>query len=399
MVEYALSGLRVLDVSHYISGPYCTKLLAGLGAEVIKIERPGDGDGARRLGPFPNDEPHPEKSGLFLYLNTNKKGIGLNLKTEMGRSIFKELVKSSDIVIENFEPRVMPSLGLSYDELSQVNPRLIMASISNFGQTGPYRDYRAEEIVVYAMGGLMHITGEPDQEPVKSGAELSQFGTGQDAFVATLTALYHRDRSGEGQYIDISIVEHNTTILENMLMMYTYKGDVMPRAGNRGWGRAAWGIYPCQDGYVGVIAGPAHRWPAMAELMDEPELLDPRFATEHGRVLYADLVDAYMLPWLVQHDKLEIFQKAQDMGLAFAYVTTAEDLLNSPQLQDRQYFVEIDHPYAGKLAYPGAPYKMSEASWRFDRAPLLGEHNQEIYCGSLGFSLEELRMLKERGVI
>ena len=179
MIEQALNGIKVLDLTHYIAGPFCTKLLADYGADIIKVERPETGDGARRVGPFPGDLPDPEKSGLFLYLNTNKRGITLNLKTKSGVDIFKELVKKTDILVESFSPRVMPGLGLDYQTLKKIKPNLVMASISNFGQSGPYRDWKASEIVLYAMSGLMSVKGDPDREPLKHALYIFQYFTGK----------------------------------------------------------------------------------------------------------------------------------------------------------------------------------------------------------------------------
>ena len=207
MPEQALSDVKVLDLTWHIAGPYCTKLLAGYGAEVIKVERPGEGDPTRRMGPFFKDDPHPEKSGLFLHLNTNKKGITLNLKSATGKKILKALVSDADILVESFSPRVMPSLGLDYQTLEQINPKLVMVSISNFGQSGPYRDFKASEIVEYAMGGEMYSTGTAGREPLKLGGNVTQYQAGTVAAVATMGALYSAECQEVGQHVDVSIME------------------------------------------------------------------------------------------------------------------------------------------------------------------------------------------------
>ena len=397
--EGLLSGLKVLDLTHYVAGPYATRLMAAQGAEVVKVERPGVGDSARRIGPFPDGVPHPEKSALYLYLNTTKKGITLNLKSEAGKNILRELAKDADVLVENFSPRVMPSLGLDYDALASINPRLVMASISNFGQTGPYRDYGAREINLYAIGGLMYITGDPNREPLHMAARLCQYGAGQNAFVGVLSALWYRETSGEGQHVDVAISEYLATILENALSMYSYTGSNFQRTGNRGYGRAAWGPYPCKDGYVGVIAGPDHNWHRMAELMEIPELADPKFDDREGRGANADELDALMLPWLMAHEKREIFEKAQHLGLAFAYVATPEDILGWEHLREREYFAKIDHSEAGAYEYPTGPYKAEGMRWKLEPAPTLGQHNREIFCERLGYSSDELVRLREQGVI
>ncbi len=213
--ERALSGVRVLDLTHYIAGPYCTKMLSDYGADVVKVERPGLGDAARSLGPFLNDEPHPEKSGLFLYLNTNKKSITLNLKSATGVSILKELVKQSDILVENFSPRVMPSLGLDYKTLKKINPGLVMTSISNFGQTGPYRDYKATDLNIWGLSGILYECGEPNREPLKMGNNVSEYVAGLYAALTTLSALYYRDEGRRGathRCPDVGMLSHHAAV-------------------------------------------------------------------------------------------------------------------------------------------------------------------------------------------
>ena len=428
-----LAGVKVVDLTHYISGPYCTKLLATLGAEVVKIERPGPGDPMRQVGPFaepsktppkaspaaqqPGDEAaiRGETGAWFLYLNTSKKSLALDLKSQQGREILLQLVKTADLVVENFAPGVMDRLGLGYTQLQAVNPALVMASISNYGQTGPYRDWKATELNLYAAGGLMNITGEPEREPLKEGAPLAQLGAGQNAFVAAMCALLYAEDSGQGQHIDISIAEYATNILENALMQYSYSGVEYSRVGNRGYGRAAWGIYPCQDGYVGIIAGPDQRWPQVAGIMEREELADPRFASRQGRLIHADEVDALMLPWLLEHDKVDIFKAGQEDGLGFAYVATMQDILEMEQLQERDYFVPLDHPVAGRFKYPGPPISPHlfedslgksgggpdgglHSAWVYRRAPLLGEHNGEL-LGELGYTRSEIEEMKAGWVL
>ena len=422
-----LAGVKVVDLTHYLSGPYCTKLLATLGADVVKIERPGRGDPARGLGPFAQSltpttsHPSPPESGeavrgeagaWFLYLNTSKKSLTLDLKSQEGRDILLQLARTADILVENFSLGVMQRLGLGYEDLRSVNPALVVTSISNYGQTGPHRDWKAAEINLYAAGGLMNITGEPDQEPLKEGAPLAQLGAGQNAFVATMTGLLHAEDTGAGQQIDISIAEYATNILENALMQYSYSGQEYTRVGNRGYGRAAWGIYPCLDGYVGIIAGPDQRWPQVAQIMQREELSDPRFASRQGRLIHADEVDALMLPWLLDHDKVEIFKAGQEQGLGFSYVATMQDILEMEQLAARDYFVELDHPVAGRFKYPGPPISLPAlestpgidgakegSAWVYRRAPLLGEHNHEILGGRLAYTDQQIDGLRDRGVI
>jgi len=394
--DQALSGLLVLDLSEDISGPYCTKLLADYGAEVIKVEVPGWGDSSRRRGPFPGDQPDQERSGLFLFLNTSKKGITLNIKSRSGVEIFKRLVQEADILVENFCPGVMAGLGLDYEALAEVNPALIMTSISYFGQWGPYRDYQGSDIVAQAMGGLMQLTGDPALEPLKLPGSQAEFQAGLNAAVATLCALYFRDQSGQGQQIDVSLQEAVASILEASAAMYSYSGFVRGRMGPRHHLQCPSRAMPCKDGWIHVQAGA--NWGHFATFVETPELMQPRLASIL-RYRYADEVEGLVQPWLESHEAREIFSSAQEWRIPFAMVLGIDELMEDPQYKARGFFQEMDHPVAGRLTYPGAPFRMSETPWREGRAPLLGEHNEEIYCERLGFSKGDLARLRENGVI
>jgi CoA:oxalate CoA-transferase len=395
--EQALSGLFVLDLSENVSGPFCAKLLADYGAEVVKIEKPGEGDPARRMGPFFKDEPHPEKSGLFLFLNSNKKGITLNLGCKSGTAIFEKLVQSADIVVENLGPGVMAGFGLDYQALAKINPSLIMTSISYFGQDGPYRDYQGSDIIAQAMGGLMQITGEPEREPLKLPGSQAEFQAGLNAAVATLCALYFHDQSGEGQHIDVSVQEAMASILEGAVATYGYSGFIRGRLGSRHPLQCPSRVMPCRDGWVHVQAGA--NWDHLAAFLETPELLEPRLASIL-RYHYADEVEGLIQPWLMKHGAEEIFTSGQEWRIPFARVLGIEELEKDPQYKARGFFHEIDHPVAGRFAYPGAPFRMSQTPWQMERpAPLLGEHNEEVYVGRLGFSREDLARLGRNGAI
>jgi crotonobetainyl-CoA:carnitine CoA-transferase CaiB-like acyl-CoA transferase len=405
MVETALADLRLLDLTHYIAGPYCTKLLADYGAEVIKIERPDGGDPARRYGPFPHDEPHPEKSALFLHLNTNKRGITLNLKTSAGKELFIELVRRVDVVVENFSPRVMPRLGLGYDTLERLNPRLVMTSISNFGQSGPYRDYKAQDILIYAMGGPMHQTGVAEREPMKMAGNLMQYQGGIMAATATLVGVWGAQLRGIGQHIDVSLFETQAGSVDRrstFLTAYAYAGETFHRQASGSQGMLPRGIYPCQDGYV-CIHVTNEWWPRLAQMLGRPDLLtDPKFATAAARmrVEHQGEFDAIFYPWLLARTKQEIMEQAQAVRVLATAVNTPEDVLRDRHFQARGFFVEVDHPSAGRVAQPGPPFRMGETPWCIRRcAPHLGQHNEEVYGGLLGLSNEELMVLREQGVI
>jgi crotonobetainyl-CoA:carnitine CoA-transferase CaiB-like acyl-CoA transferase len=405
MTEQALSDMKVIDLTQNIEGPVCTKRLADFGADVIKIEPPGTGDGARNTGPFYKDEPHPEKSGLFLYLNTNKRGITLDLETGPGRDIFLELVKRADVVVENFKPSVKERLGLSYEELEMVNPRLVMTSITPFGQTGPYRDYEMTELMAFGMGGPMYHKGKADREPVKYGATPTLYHAGAVAAMATAVAFYGMRRHGTGDYIDVSIMDTQLGTMDgraSALMQYQFSGRMAHRGAPMGVGPAGTGsgMFPCADGYVHFYGG--LRLERQTRMMgDPPELADPKFYNPEtqGDPLVREEYEAYFLSWLVNHTKQEIFELGQEATNVCAPMNTIDEVLVDPQASVRGLFVEVDHPMTGTVKYPGRPFIMEETPWVLRRpAPLLGQHNAEV-LEELGYGPEELVTLRQSGII
>lgn len=398
MTTKALSHLKVLDLTHIIAGPYCTKLMAGFGAEVIKIERPIAGDELRSFGPFYNDEPGLERSIPFLWLNTGKKSITLNLKTKKGKEIFDKLLYDADIIVENFSPGVMEQLGISYDVLKNKKPDIIMTSISNFGQTGPYRDYKATEIVEYAMSGLMYATGDVDRAPLASGPAITQYTAGQTAYLACLIALYRLGATGQGEHVDVSIQECAMDLGELMFMKYLSFGTIAKRNSDRHM-LCPWQSYPCRDGYTVFIGGPPRNWHQVSELVEEPILAHKKFNRMGSRLRKRHQIESIIKPWLKTKTKEEIFHAAQARGLAFGYVANLDEVLASPIHRERNFFKEVTHPVAGTHQYCGAPYHSSDNAWNTTRAPLLGEHNEAIYCSRLGYSTEELSEMMEGGVI
>jgi CoA:oxalate CoA-transferase len=400
MPDQALGGIKVLDLGHHIAGPYCTKLLADFGAQVIKVERPDGGDPARRAGPFPNDELNLEESGLFFYLNNNKRGITLNLKTDTGIKIFQELVKKVDILVENFSPRVMPGLGLSYDSLKIINPGLVMTSISNFGQSGPYRDYKATDIVLQALGGYMWGRGEPTREPVRGTGqlEISELVGGVYAASGTMAAFTHKIQTGIGQQVDISLMEAVVCV-----QAYPMSSSTFPR--NLPWPQKRMTFVPsveeCKDGYVGVNVLTGPHWVSLCAMMgmdDWAEHPDYRILIE--RLKRPKDVHDRMHPWLMARTKEEILQEGQTWRIPFSPVYSSEDIMRSPQYQARDSLAEIEHPALGGVTQPGAPFRMSETPWQVKSpAPLLGQDNEELYGELLGYSKEDLVKFRQAGVI
>ena len=403
MAEGALSDVKVLDLTWHIAGPYCTKLLADFGADVIKIEKPGEGDPARRMGPFFKDDPHPDKSGLFLHLNINKRGITLNLKSATGKKIFRELVKDIDILVENFSPGVMARLGFSYQALEQLNPRLVMTSISNFGQTGPYRDFKAGELILYGMAGEMYSSGIPEREPTKQAGNWILHQAGAVAATATMGAFYGARYQGIGQQVDLSIMETQAGGIDRRptnLIAYQYTGEVNPRLPESGLGYPN-GTIPCQDGYFQMAGGRRYWW-RVHKMVGEPEFMkDPKWqepAAQSDPDLRAEF-EAWFLPWMSAHSKQECWVAAQSAQVLSAPLYTTRDMLEDPYFKERKAFVEIDHPSTGKVTFPRTPVLMGENPWQLRRpAPSLGQHNEEVY-GSLGYSKEDMVKLREMGVI
>ncbi len=404
MSKKALAGIRVLEYAQLVAGPYCGKLLADLGAEVIKIEEPDAGDEARRRGPFPGDIPHPERSALFLYLNTNKLGITLNLKTTTGMEIFKSLVKDVDILIEDKSPQTMKGLGLNFEILERINPRLVMTSITPFGQTGPYAEYKSYPLNSYHSGILGYLTPHgspyPDRAPIKSGGMLGENGCGLSAAVGTLAALYTQRITNMGQRVDVS--KQEAIIALERIYAAQYPNDrisdsrFVNRPGLLG------DLIPCKDGHVVFQINETHHWHAFVQLMGNPEWAqDKVYDDSHERGnRYAAEIKPRILEWAMNHTKEEIYHKGQAGNCPFAAVMSAEDVVNSEHLKTREFFVDVEHPLAGKIKYPGAPYKFSETPWEIENpAPLLGQHNEKIYCERLGYAKQDLVKLKEAGIV
>ncbi len=396
----ALADLRILDFTHYIVGPYATKLLADYGADVLKVERPDGGDGARRIGPFPGDVPHPEKSGMFLHLNTNKRSITLNLKSPDGQRIVKQLVEKVDVVVESFRPGQMAAFGLDYDILRSVNPQIVMTSISNFGQTGPYRDFKASDIIIYGMGGEMYSTGLEDREPLKIGENVVFYQAGAIAATATMGAVF----ADGSQHVDVSIMETQVGSIDrrmSMLLAYQYNGEISVRSSTATAGGYPNGVFICLDGYV-QISGGRNYFERVVAMMGAPDvLLDERWYAPEAQYdpELEDEFNTYFIPWCLERTKHEIWSLAQEARVLSAPINATSDLVKDPNFQKRDAFAEFDHPIAGNLLYPGRPFIMSESPWSIRRpAPLLGQHTDEV-LGALGYKDTDIAALRDQGAV
>ncbi len=393
-----LSGFCVLDLGSGISAPWCTKILADYGAEVIKVETPGSGDSARRMGPFAGDDPDPEKSLTFLYLNTNKKSVTLDPSSISGRKLFHRLVADADVLVENHPPTKAKELGLDYESLAKVNPGLVVTSISPFGQTGPYHDYQATDIVTYALSGLMYHSGDSDQPPLRNVLDQSFYVAGANGAAATQIALFARLSSGEGQHVDVSAAECLGAHLVQPLPFYNYMGAIKGRRPVRGAGFEE--LMPARDGYVAPSVQGSRPWEVIANLIGLEELQDERFATGAGRIAHGEELKELLTRGLAQWDRMPLFLASGEARLVFGMAQDAGDLVECPHLEAREFFVDVDHPVVGPAKHPGMAVRLpGETLTSTQPAPLLGQHNTEIFVQELGYSTEELVSLRQLGVI
>ena len=404
MGDHLLSGLKVVEWGSFISAPFCGKLMAELGAEVIKIEPPVAGDEARHYGPFPNDIPDSERSGLFLYLNTHKLGITLEPNTATGRDLFTKLIRDADIFVQNYPNRLVKELKLDFRSLKKINPKLIMTSISPYGQTGPYRHWKGYDINCGALGGISATIGYPEREPISCPLFQGDYQAGLCAAIATMIALFERERTNRGLHVDLSETECWATFHIGVGMQaFISEGRVRRRSGHRSLHRPFPDeVLPCKDGYVCIDTPQNRQWLRFLELMGNPEWAkDPIFKNRIKTTdEYGDQADAYLNEWLMKHTKEEIFKLCQDHKVPAAPIRTVDEVMEEPHLKDRDYFVEANHPYAGRIKYPGACYQFSlTPALRDGRAPCLGEHNEKVYCKRLGYSQADLTVLKRAGVI
>jgi crotonobetainyl-CoA:carnitine CoA-transferase CaiB-like acyl-CoA transferase len=394
----------VLDLSLGIAGPYCTRLLSGYGADVLKVEPPG-GDPARTASPFPDDRPHRERSGLFLHLNAGKWSITLDPAGAIGRRLLLALAARADVLVESFGPEGLADLGLSPEVLHAFNPRLVITSMSHFGQAGLYRNWHGSDLIAYAMGGPLHETGVADLEPVKLASDLMYYQAGNIAAAATLGALRGVERAGlPGQRVDVNLFESQAGGIDRRLshlLGYQFTGESMRRE-PVSVGILPFGFFPCADGsvYFWVMN---HAWPRFATMVGRPDLIeDPRFTAQdafyHPEI--RDEIDLLFYPWLAERTKAEAMHAAQALRVSGAAVNTTADLMADEHFAARGFWAEADHPFAGHLTYPGAPFKMGAGAWAWrGPAPTLGQHNRAVYCGELGLSPAELARLREAGVV
>ncbi len=397
-----LNGVRVLELGEFTSAPYCGKLLADMGADVVKVERVGAGDWARDYGPYPNDLPHRERSGLFLYLNADKRGVTLNLETPTGREMLAGLVSRFDVLVHNLHPTEMDRVRLDYEGLRGHNEGLVMASITPFGLTGPYRNWKAYDINLAAGGGISEGLGSPDREPLTFGTPEVGYFAGVAAASSIVMALLARGDGGQGQHVDIAEIESMAGLYNGPeALMAVYQWRVTRRTGHH----ALDFPYPncilrCKDGYIFVGSPEGRQWRRLLELMGTPEWSqEPRF--RNRTVMnneYADEVDGYVEEWLLQHTKAELLEMALEHRIPLAPVRGFDEVRHDPSLET--LFADIGRADTGPIAFAGPPYVFSGSAAAVPRpAPTLGQDNSDIYCGELGYTPEEVAQLYRTSII
>jgi formyl-CoA transferase len=399
MMAKALDGIRVLDLSQFEAGPSCAETLAWLGADVIKIEPPGGEQSRRGLSERPDID-----AVFFCLLNCNKRAITLNLKTDRGKEMFREMVKTADVVLENLGPGSMERLGFGYDDLAKINPRIISASVKGFGSTGPYASYNSFEMIAQAMGGVMALTGEKDGPPLRVEAGLGDTGSGLHAAIGILAAIVQRQVTGVGQRIEIAQMDVVINMTRIHFRDYYLGVDPIPRKGNRSPQACPSNTYRCKpfgpNDYVFLHTANIEMWKALTKVLGRPELGDdPRYQTREGRMAAQAELEAMVESFTSTRTKHEVMELMGKAGVPCGAVLDSTEIMNNEHLRGRGMVVDIEHPTRGKMPMLGSPIRMSASPVEVTPAPLLGEHNAEVYGKLLGLNEEDLAALKRDKVI
>ena len=396
----ALAGLRVLDLSTY-RAHLCARLLADMGADVIKVEPPA-GDDGRRIGPFYNDLPHHDRSLFFWFYNLNKRSLTLNLSHPRGRELALALMRSVDVVVESFAPGAIASMGLGWEQLQRANPALILLSIAPFGQTGPYRDFVADDTVITALSGMLYVNGSPGRPPVRPLGLQAYHSSSYYGAIAAMSALMARDTTGEGQWIDLSMQEATHSAVEHVSGSYFAAGQIEPRRGTLHWSRF-FRVGKCRDGYI--MHCTLGDWTSLIEWVNgdgkAQDLVDPKWNDVLYRAQNAEHLFDVLDEWVKDYNRDDLLERAQLLRQPYAIVRRPEALFDDEQLDARGFFAEVEHPELGRsILYPGAPYLFNGTPWRaYRRPPLLGEHTGDILRDELQIDASELAALRAEGVI
>ncbi len=399
----ALAGIKVIDFGQMVSAPFCAKLFSDYGADVIKVELLA-GDSARRAGPFPQDQPHPEKSGLFYINNTNKRGITCDVNSAMGRELFLRLIAWADVLIENNLPKQMRAWELDYEQLAQRNSDLVVIAITPFGQTGPYSAWNGNDLNAFHLSGASsRYCGRPGEMPLEHGTFAADYFGAVTAATWGMAATYGRDKVGGGQLVDVSCAEAIAATFTGGQNIGGYAQDgVFDKRTGVGMPQGAPAtILPCKDGYVWMLALEPGQWKGLKKVMGNPEWADMElFDDMFMRAQNADVIYPFIEEWCLQHGKMEIMEKCQAAGCPITAVFTIEEAAEQEHLKARDYFVDMEHPELGKLKNLGAPFKLPACPGGPSRpAPLLGQHNTEIYTELLGVSAVQLAKFEKEGII
>jgi formyl-CoA transferase len=398
-MDKALAGIRVIDMTHNQAGPACAQILGFLGADVIKLEEPKGGDVARRNMRDRNDS----DSLFFLLFNANKRSLTLNLKTDRGKELFKELISKSDVLVENFSPGALDRLGLGWEVLAKINPRLIYATIKGFGTYGPYRDFKSFEPVAQAMGGAMSITGFPENPPTYVVPAIGDSGTGTHMAIGILAALQQRHRSGRGQHVEVSMQDAVVNLIRVSLRDHQRFGHAMPRRGNQMGQGIPSTTYPCAPGgpndYV-FITAQQQMWPAMVAAMGHPELADDScFNTAEMRWENREALNAIIEEWTRQRSKYEVMRLLGEAGVPCGACQDTGEVLADPHLKAREMILDVDYPTRGIYKTVGCPVKLSDSPAEVTRPPLLGEHSEALLGELCGVDPDEVKRLRDDGVV
>jgi formyl-CoA transferase len=399
-----LEGLRVLDMSRALAGPYCTMMLGDMGADVIKVERPGRGDESRNWGPpFVGEPygPYPGESAYYMAINRNKRSLTVDLKNHDGQEIIREIAARSDVLVENFRTGSLDKLGLDYESIKEVNPRLVYCSISGYGRTGPYASRPGYDFIIQAEGGIMGVTGPVEGPPYRVGVSIVDITTGMFAATAILAALRARDESGVGQLIDLSLMDSIVALLANVASNYLVAGMEPKRMGNAHFNIAPYEVFRARDRWITLGALNDRQWGMLCEFVEMPELKDdPRFVDNQSRVVNREELAEVLNRVFSTRDAEEWLGMLQEAGIPSGPINAVEDVFNHPQRQARELVQYIEHPTAGRVGFPGFPYKFSETPAQLLRPPpMLGEHTEEVLIELLGYSKQEVNSLKQAGIV
>ena len=406
MSTKVLEGVKVVELCQMVAGPYCGKLLSDMGADVLKVEPPLGGDAARRQAPFVHNKPDQEGSVLFLYLNTGKRSIQLDISDPLGGEIVRRLVAGADVLLEDCSPETSERLGLRYSDLESVNPDLVVTFLTPFGITGPYKDYKAYPMNSFHSGGegylsplanTLYTQDILDRPPLKQARYVGEYEAALCAAIPTLAAIYHSSAGGGGQQVDVS--KQEALLGLNYLEMHAYlaAGQVPTRTTRM---MDIGGIMRCKDGYVEFCLHEEHQWRGLVKMLGDPEWAEEEWAQKPDtRLQRTDVINRHLRDWLPRFTKAEVMRQGQQAGTTVALYNTIDEVVESEQMKVREYFRPVTHPELGTYPYPSAAYRFAGEAPTLRPAPALGQHNMEVYCGELGFSLEEVGRMRELGTI